>query len=66
MDGLSNSSGSGAGLILTGLKGDVAKYALWFEFLSTNNKVEYEVLTAGLRIAKEVGVQLLLPSVTPS
>lgn len=38
VDGLSNSTESGIGLILTGLEGDVDKNALHFKFLVTNNE----------------------------
>lgn len=59
VDGLSNSLESLVGLILTGLEGDVAEYALCFEFPATNNEVEYEALITGIKIAREVGVQYL-------
>ena len=59
MDGSSNSSGSGAGIILTGSDGDVAEYALWFEFLATNNEAEYEALIVGLRLTKDMRVKHL-------
>lgn len=45
----------GAKLILTSPKGDV-EYVVWFKFPVTNNETKYEVLIAGLKIAKEVGV----------
>ena len=59
MDGSSNSSGSGVGIILTGSKGDVAEYALQFEFSATNNEAKYEALIVGLRFAKDVRVKHL-------
>lgn len=59
MDGSSSSLGLGVGLILTSPGGDIAEYALCFEFLATNNKVKYEALIAGHKIAKEVGVRHL-------
>ena len=59
VDGSSNMSGAGAGLILISLEGIVAEYALRFEFPTTNNGAEYEALIAGLRIVKELGVDWL-------
>ncbi|XP_073105175.1 uncharacterized protein [Elaeis guineensis] len=59
IDGSSNATGLGAGLILTSPKGDVAGYALRFEFLTINNEVEYEALLACLKVAREAGVQHL-------
>ena len=56
MDGSSNSSRSGGGLILMGLEGMIAKYALRFEFSATNNEAKYEALAMSLRIAKELGI----------
>nr|GEW37302.1 reverse transcriptase domain-containing protein [Tanacetum cinerariifolium] len=50
IDGSSCTDGSGAGLILTNPKR--------MEFTcATNNKVEYEALIAGLRIAEQMGVK---------
>ena len=59
MDGSSNMSGTGAGLILISPGGIIAEYALHFEFLATNNGAKYEALIAGLKIAKELGVDRL-------
>ena len=56
MDVSSNMSGAGAGLILISPEGVVAEYALRFEFSATNNRAEYEALIAGLRIARELGI----------
>ncbi|XP_022004609.1 uncharacterized protein LOC110902205 [Helianthus annuus] len=58
-DGASSIEGSGAGLILINPKGLKFTYALRFEFQTTNNEAEYEVLIAGLRLAKEMKVQKL-------
>ena len=54
MDGSSNSSRSGDGIILTGPEGDMVEYTLWFEFSITNNETEYEALIARHRLAKDV------------
>ena len=64
MDGSFNSSGSRVGIILTISKGVVVEYALQFEFSTTNNKVECEVLNAGLRLAKDVRAKYLKVLVT--
>nr|GEX70171.1 reverse transcriptase domain-containing protein [Tanacetum cinerariifolium] len=55
--------GSGAGLILTSPEGMEFTYALRFMFDATNNEVEYEALIAGLRIAKQMGIQNLQENV---
>ena len=59
VDGSSNMSGAGAGLILISPEEIVAEYILRFEFSATNNGAEYEALIVGLRIAKELGVDRL-------
>nr|GEW45937.1 reverse transcriptase domain-containing protein [Tanacetum cinerariifolium] len=56
-DGSSCVDGSGAGLILTNLKGIEFTYALRFQFAAFNNEAEYEALIADLRIAAQMGVQ---------
>ncbi|GKB26157.1 reverse transcriptase domain-containing protein [Tanacetum coccineum] len=55
--------GSGAGLILTDPEGTEFTYALRFRFDATNNKVEYEALIAGLRIAEQMGIKNLQANV---
>ncbi|GJT92448.1 reverse transcriptase domain-containing protein [Tanacetum coccineum] len=57
--GSSRLEGSGAGLILTNLKGMEFTYALRFEFVASNN----EALVAGLRIAEQMGVKNLAAKV---
>ena len=59
VDGLSNVLTADAGLILINLEGFIAKYALHFEFLATNNVAKYEALIIGLKIAKELEVDRL-------
>ncbi|GKE88698.1 reverse transcriptase domain-containing protein [Tanacetum coccineum] len=54
---------SGAGLIITNLKGMEFTYALRFGFNAANNEVEYEALIAGLWIAGQMGVQNLQENV---
>ncbi|GJY88321.1 reverse transcriptase domain-containing protein [Tanacetum coccineum] len=58
-DGSSCIDGSRAGLIITNPKGMEFTYALRFRFNATNNEAEYEALIAGLRIARQMGVQNL-------
>nr|KYP42541.1 Retrovirus-related Pol polyprotein from transposon 297 family [Cajanus cajan] len=60
VDGSSNSQGSGAGIILEGPTGLTLEQSLRFTFKASNNQAEYEALLAGLRLAREVGVQKLL------
>ncbi|GKA56813.1 reverse transcriptase domain-containing protein [Tanacetum coccineum] len=62
-DGSSCIDGSGAGLIITNPKGMEFTYALRFRFNATNNEAEYEALIAGLRIARQMGVQNLQANV---
>ena len=57
VDGSSIAGGSDAGLVLRGPQGpSEAKisYALKFGFQASNNKVEYEALITGLKLAKDV------------
>ncbi|GJT96452.1 reverse transcriptase domain-containing protein [Tanacetum coccineum] len=58
-DGSSCTDGSRAGLILTNPEGIEFTYTLRFRFDATNNKAEYEALTAGQRIAEQMGVKNL-------
>ncbi|XP_020239374.1 uncharacterized protein LOC109818341 [Cajanus cajan] len=60
VDGSSNNQGSGAGIILEGPTGLALEQSLRFAFKASNNQAEYEALLAGLRLAREVGVQNLL------
>ncbi|XP_027161349.1 uncharacterized protein LOC113762211 [Coffea eugenioides] len=57
VDGSSNGDGSGAGLLLEGPQGEVCSYVLRFDFPTTNNEAEYEVLIAGLQLARRLGAQ---------
>nr|KAJ0199675.1 hypothetical protein LSAT_V11C600301860 [Lactuca sativa] len=58
-DGASNKEGSGAGLILTSPEGEEVTYALRFDFHTSNNEEEYEVLLSGLRLAKKMGAKVI-------
>ena len=46
-------------LILTNIDGMVTKYALRFDFKASNNQVEYEILIAKFKIAKDLSVKHL-------
>ncbi|GJZ03920.1 reverse transcriptase domain-containing protein [Tanacetum coccineum] len=52
-----------AGLILTNPEGMEFTYALRFRFDATNNEAEYEALIAGLKIAKQMGIENLQANV---
>ena len=54
VDGASNKTQCGAGFILTSPDGFEIRCALRFMFQVSNNAAEYEVLIAGLRLAKAV------------
>nr|GEY99167.1 reverse transcriptase domain-containing protein [Tanacetum cinerariifolium] len=62
-DGSSCVDGFGAGLIIMNPEGMEFTYALRFRFNATNNEAEYEALTAGLRIASQMGKQNLQANV---
>lgn len=51
MDGSKNSQGSDIGVILKTPNDIILKSALHFLFKTTNNKAEYEVLLAKLKLA---------------
>ena len=55
MDGLSNRQARGAGVVLLSPKGDVVECMIRLDFPTTNNEAEYEVLVAGLDLARAAG-----------
>jgi len=55
VDGSSNQQGSEGGVILEGPNGLLIEQALRFAFKANNNQAEYEVLIAGMLLAKEMG-----------
>ena len=59
IDRSSTSSVSGTGIIFVSSEDAALEYALRFSFLTSNNKVEYEALIIGLKIAKELKVPVL-------
>jgi len=60
MDGSSNQQGSEAGVILEGPDGLLIEQVLRFAFKASNNQAEYEVVIAGMLLAKEMGSKGLL------
>ncbi|XP_027351054.1 uncharacterized protein LOC113862116 [Abrus precatorius] len=57
VDGSSNQTGSGAGVILEGPNAFAIEQSIQFGFKASNNQAEYEALLAGLRLAREMGVK---------
>ncbi|GKA20726.1 reverse transcriptase domain-containing protein [Tanacetum coccineum] len=57
IDGVSNSKGSGAGLVLISPSGVEFTYALRLNFTITNNEAEYEAILARLRMARKMKVR---------
>ena len=49
--------GLGAGVVLTLHKKEKLKYVLQIHFAASNNVAEYEALTHGLNVAKDIGVR---------
>ncbi|KAL0313569.1 UNVERIFIED_CONTAM: hypothetical protein Sradi_5756200 [Sesamum radiatum] len=46
---------SGAGIVITSPQGENLEFAVKFGFKTSNNKVEYEALVIGIKMAHEVG-----------
>ena len=59
VDGLSNQHGCGARLVLQTPFGEQMEYAIRIGFKATNNEAKYEAFLAGLRVASELGEELL-------
>jgi hypothetical protein len=59
-DGSNMRGGLGAGIVLISPKGDKLHYMLHIHFTASNNVVEYEALTHGLKLANEIGIQRIL------
>ncbi|KAM2494403.1 hypothetical protein ACFX1W_034508 [Malus domestica] len=66
VDGLSNQQGCGAGLVVTTPDKVTIEYVLRFKFKASNNEAEYEAFLAGLRLAKHMGLNELISSMTPN
>lgn len=56
VDGSSTNQRSGVGVTLTSPEGQKFKYAIKFDFATTNNEAEYEAVLAGLSIAQDIEV----------
>ena len=50
-------NGSGIGIILESPTGEKISYALRLEFPASNNEANYEAMIAGLRLAREMGIE---------
>jgi len=59
VDGSSNPKGVGVGIVLEGLNDILIKKSLHFAFKTSNNQAAYEVILAGLSLARKVGVKIL-------
>ncbi|RDY08229.1 rnhA, partial [Mucuna pruriens] len=59
VDGSTNQTGSGAGVILEGPGGVLVEQSLHFDFRASNNQAEYEVLLAGMRLARDLEAKIL-------
>ncbi|XP_072054477.1 uncharacterized protein [Arachis hypogaea] len=59
VDGASNQTFGGAGIILESFVGVVYEQSIKFEFPVSNNQAEYEALLGGLILAREVGATRL-------
>nr|XP_025635758.1 uncharacterized protein LOC112729828 [Arachis hypogaea] len=59
VDGSSNITSGGAGVILESHNGVVIEQSVRYEFSVSNNQAEYEALLAGLALAREVGAKVL-------
>nr|XP_025678020.1 uncharacterized protein LOC112777850 [Arachis hypogaea] len=59
VDGSSNSTYGGAGVILENQDGITIEQSVRYEFPVSNNQAEYEALLAGLSLAQEVGAKIL-------
>ncbi|XP_072054885.1 uncharacterized protein [Arachis hypogaea] len=59
VDGSSNVTSGGAGVILENQNGVVIEQSVRYKFSVSNNQAEYEALLAGLALAKEVGAKVL-------
>ncbi|XP_075491166.1 uncharacterized protein LOC142529496 [Primulina tabacum] len=60
VDGASNSSGCGVGVVLVAPSGEKIKLALRIDSRVTNNEAEYEAVLAGLQAAREVGASRVI------
>lgn len=57
--GSSNNKGSDASVIFENSSSLVVEIFVWFEFLTTNNQAEYEVVIVGITLAGKVGARYI-------
>ncbi|KAK8934997.1 hypothetical protein KSP39_PZI015020 [Platanthera zijinensis] len=57
VDGASGKNSFGGGMVLVSPEGTRIEQALKVHFALTNNQAEYEAIIAGLRLARELGIQ---------
>jgi len=57
VDGSSNKTACGVGVVLEGPEDLLIEQALQFSFKATNNQAEYEAILAGLNLANDLGAQ---------
>ena len=59
-DGSSNRHAGGAGVVIQTPEGDKIESIIQLDFPTTNNKVEYEALVAGLDLTKAAGAENMI------
>ena len=59
-DGSSNRHAGGAGVVIRTPEGDKIECMIQLDFLTTNNKAEYEALVAGLDLVKAAGAENMI------
>nr|XP_023885238.1 uncharacterized protein LOC111997386 [Quercus suber] len=60
VDGLSTHHAGGIGVVLQSPEGDRLKHKIHLQYQTTNNKVEYEALLKGLKLAKSIKAKSIL------
>ncbi|MCI20788.1 gag-pol polyprotein, partial [Trifolium medium] len=60
VDGASNATGTGAGIILENENDILIEVSLALSFPTSNNQVEYEAFLAGLRLAEDIQVKEII------
>ncbi|XP_075479325.1 uncharacterized protein LOC142520209 [Primulina tabacum] len=60
VDGASNLSGCGVGVVIVAPSGEKIKFALRIDSWVTNNEAEYEAVLSGLQAAQEVGASQVI------
>lgn len=59
-DGSSARKRGGVGVIIITSEGDMLRYGVQLQFLTTNNEAEYETILTGLTVGKALGTRNLL------